>query len=57
MTVGTDGKPHDLKVFTSAGKALDDAAIDAVRKWRFKPGNCNGESIEVPIDVAYSDRR
>jgi TonB family protein len=57
MTVGTDGKPHDLKVFTSAGKASDEAAIDAVRRWRFKPATCNGEPIEAPINVAYSDRR
>ncbi|MGC2274172.1 MAG: energy transducer TonB [Candidatus Sulfotelmatobacter sp.] len=51
MLVGVDGRPHDLKVIDSAGPDLDRTALDAVRQWKFKPGTCDGEPMELEIAV------
>jgi len=51
LIVGTDGKPHDLRVVGSVDKAFDNAAMEAVRRWRFKPATFCGEPIATRIDV------
>lgn len=51
LIVGTDGKPHDLRVVGSVDKAFDNAAMEAVRHYRFKPATCDGEPIATRIDV------
>jgi TonB family protein len=30
---------------------FEEAAIDAVKKWRYKPGTKNGEAVDVKITV------
>jgi TonB family protein len=52
LFVGTDGHPHDLQVVTSAGEEWDKAALDAVRRWRFKPAMCEGKPMEATVNVA-----
>jgi TonB family protein len=37
IEVGTDGRAHNLKVVQTAGLGLDEKAIEAVQKWRFRP--------------------
>lgn len=56
VLIGTDGKPRDVKVTSSAGEAFDQAALEAVRRWRFNPATCGGEPIEMPIDVEVAFR-
>lgn len=51
LIVGTDGKPHDLRVVGSVDKAFDNAAMEAVRRWRFKPATCDGEPVATRMDV------
>jgi TonB family protein len=51
LVVGTDGKTSDLKVVDSPNKASENAALEAVRKWQFKPATCEGEPMEVNIAV------
>lgn len=52
--VGVDGVPSDVSVGRSSGsRELDRAAVDAVRRWRFRPA-MSGElpvsaSVQVPI--------
>jgi periplasmic protein TonB len=42
------GRPEDISVMTSSGSAmLDDAARDAVMRWRFRGGVAG--SLELPI--------
>src|SRR5262245_38672388 len=42
--VGPDGRVHRTEV-TKGDAMLDRAAIDAVQRWRFKPGTANGQAI------------
>lgn len=52
VTIGTDGKVRNPKVISSAGHPdLDQAAIDAVEQWLFKPATLNGENVEVEFTV------
>lgn len=53
-TIGADGRPRDLRVLRSI-PLLDQAAIDAVRQWRFAPPTVGGvsASIRVPISVVF----
>lgn len=49
-TIGTDGKVKDVKVVRSI-KQLDDAAIDAVRRWEFKPTVIDGKPVQVIMTI------
>jgi periplasmic protein TonB len=43
MVVATlAGKATDIQVIKSPGMGLDEKAIEAVRKWRFKPAMKDG---------------
>lgn len=55
--VGTDGVPTSVAVVEGSGtRELDRAALDAVRRWRFRPGQVDGKpvpgSVVVPIEFA-----
>lgn len=47
LVVQTDGVAADLRVVRSLGRGLDEKAIEAVQKWRFRPGAKNGQSVPV----------
>jgi len=51
VTVTPDGMPSDVEVMRSSGfTALDQAAVDAVRKWRFKVNSDGGTSrVQLPV--------
>jgi TonB family protein len=51
-----EGDVGEVSVLTSAHPALDAAAIDAVRQWRFTPTLLNCEPIEVKMNVKVSFR-
>jgi periplasmic protein TonB len=55
VTVGTDGKVKDIKVLRSI-KGLDDAAVQAVRGWEYKPTLVNGQPAQVitTVPVVFS---
>jgi len=48
--VGTLGIVRDVRV-TGSVPMLDQAAMDAVRQWRFKPARSRGKPVEVWITV------
>lgn len=60
VLVGEDGRPQDASIGTSSGDAgLDQAALDAVRTWRFEPAKRDGVPLRawciVPITFSLAD--
>jgi TonB family protein len=55
IVVNAEGKAEDIKVLKSLGMGLDEKAIEAVQKWRFKPGQNKGVPVKVRalIDVNF----
>jgi TonB family protein len=53
VTVGADGNVADVAVAQSGGEALDRAAIEAVRQWRFIPARRGNEAIASRIRIPF----
>jgi len=51
LVVGKDGRPHDIRVGQSLGMGLDEKAIEAVNRWRFRPATLNGQPVATQIAV------
>jgi TonB family protein len=51
MVVAPDGHTCDISVTTSLDRALDEKAVEAVRTWRFKPAEKDGQPVAVEINV------
>jgi protein TonB len=52
-TIGKDGSVRDARVLRSV-PLLDQAALDAVRQWRFTPTLLNNEPVEVIMTVTVN---
>jgi protein TonB len=51
LRVGRDGEPHDLRVVESAGVLLDEAALAALRTWRYQPAERDGVTVASVVRV------
>jgi TonB family protein len=51
VIVDADGQPKDIRVLMSLGMGLDEEAIKAVGKWKFKPAMMDGKPVKVAIQV------
>ena len=51
LTVGTDGFAHDLRVARSLGYGLDESAMQAVKRWKFKPAKSQGKPVPAKINI------
>lgn len=51
LVVGKDGRPYDIRVGQSLGMGLDEKAIEAVNRWRFRPATLNGQPVATQIAV------
>lgn len=52
VLVSVTGLVDDLRIAASSGhEALDAAAIDAVRSWRFSAGQRNGQPVAMRVRV------
>jgi len=50
--VGPDGRPYSVDLVQGSGsRALDRAASDAVRRWRFRPAVRNGQAVAGTVQV------
>jgi protein TonB len=56
ITVDATGKPRDIKVIRSLGLGLDEKAIEAVTKWKFRPGYKNGQPVAVTASIEVNFR-
>jgi len=52
VLIRTDGTPETINIVTSSGyRVLDEAALDAVRRWRFIPAQRGTEPVVAWVDV------
>jgi protein TonB len=51
VMVGKNGRTQDIRITKSIDKDFDSAAVNAVRRWKFEPAKCEGEPIELEINV------
>ena len=56
VVVDEKGQPRELKVVRPLGLGLDEKAIEAVQKWRFKPGVKDGKPVAVAATVEVNFR-
>jgi TonB family protein len=57
VVVGVDGRVHDVRITKPLGPGLDEKAIEAVKRWTFKPGTLNGKPVAVKIQVQVDFHR
>lgn len=50
-TIGTDGLAHDIQVARSLDYGLDAPAVEALKKWTFKPAKSAGKPVPAKIDI------
>ena len=56
IIVEADGTPSNIRVRGGLGMGLDEKAIEAVKKWRFRPSIKNGHPVRygpVEVDVDF----
>ena len=55
IQVDPSGKATNIKVVRSLGLGLDEKAMEAVKKWKFKPGYKDGKpvTVEATIEVNF----
>jgi TonB family protein len=56
IEVDEHGNPRNLKVIRPLGLGLDQKAIEAVQKWRFKPGLKDGKPVAVAATIEVNFR-
>lgn len=52
-TIGKDGSVQDAKILRHV-PLLDQAAMDAVKEWKFTPTTLNGQPVEVLMTVTVN---
>jgi len=49
-----DGLVDVVNLVRRLGLGLDESAIEAVKKWRFRPATKNGTPVQVPLRIEVS---
>jgi protein TonB len=56
VIVDAEGKARDIHVVKSLGMGLDEKAIEAVEKWKFRPGMKGGQAVNVRATIEVNFR-
>ncbi|HEX4276349.1 MAG TPA: TonB family protein [Bryobacteraceae bacterium] len=56
VIVDAEGHARDIHVVKSLGMGLDEKAIEAVGKWKFKPGMKGGQAVNVRATIEVNFR-
>jgi TonB family protein len=56
IIVDTEGRARDIHVVKSLGMGLDEKAVEAVGKWKFKPGMKSGQPVNVRATIEVNFR-
>jgi protein TonB len=51
LQVDTNGNPAHVRVIRGIGMGLDEKAMEAVRKYKFRPAMENGHPVPVEMNV------
>jgi len=54
--IAASGEVEEVRVIRSAGRLLDDAAAEALRRWTYRPATLNGRAVRVLLTVTVSFR-
>jgi protein TonB len=56
VLIDAQGNPQDLKVTKSSNSAFEEPAVEALRKWKFKPAERDGANValRVVIPIRFS---
>lgn len=57
MVVDSDGRTRDVQVQRGISSELDQAAVEAAKKWRFEPATKEGRPVSVRISVQFDFQR
>lgn len=49
--IGPDGIPSNVQVIAPLEPGLDQNAVDAVQKWRFRPGSKDGAPVSTHVQI------
>src|SRR5262249_38314525 len=52
--VNPDGTVRDVRIEQAVGLGFDDAAAQALERWRFQPATRNGKAVAVLIHMEFS---
>jgi protein TonB len=56
VIVDAEGHARDIHVVKSLGMGLDEKAVEAVEKWKFKPGMKGGQAVNVRATIEVNFR-
>jgi periplasmic protein TonB len=56
IVVDEHGLPRDIRVIRPVGLGLDEKAVEAVARWRFRPGLKGGRAVAVQANIEVSFR-
>jgi TonB family protein len=56
VIVDSEGRARDIHVVKSLGMGLDEKAVEAVQKWKFKPGMKGGQAVNVRAQIEVNFR-
>jgi protein TonB len=52
VEISAGGRPDSVKIEKSSGyERLDRAAVEAVRRWRFKPATREGQPVAARVNI------
>jgi TonB family protein len=54
IKVGPDGHVQNAAIAETVQPQVDAAALEAVKKWQYEPGTCNGKPIKFTIQVSVN---
>lgn len=56
VEVDPNGRARNPRVVRSLGLGLDEKAIEAVQKWKFRPGYKDGQPVTVSATIEVNFR-
>ncbi len=56
IVVDEQGLPRDIRVVRPLGLGLDEKAVEAVARWKFRPGTKDGKAVAVHAVIEVNFR-